>query len=365
MPARLHVSENVSLASMTTLGVGGDARYFARVTSEAQVRAAVAWADARNLPWTVLGGGSNVVVADEGIDGLVLQPDLRGWEVDDSSGRVRLRVGAGESWDSLVALAVERGWGGVECLSAIPGTVGAAPIQNIGAYGQEVCETIVEVRALDTVRDEPCTLPADACGFGYRTSRFRSGDMSRAVVVAVAFELRADARATVRYAELAQLLSRQSPPNLCEVREAVFALRRRKSMVAEPGDPYARSAGSFFVNPVVDDQEYAELVVRARSRGWIGAREEPPHHEAGEMKKLSAAWLIERAGFCRGFERGAVGLSPHHALAIINRGGATARDVIALARDVQAAVGEQCGVVLKAEPVFLGLSPEILASLTP
>ena len=355
----LDLREQFPLAPLSTLGVGGPARYYARVTSEDSVREAVEWASARDLPLLVLGGGSNVVLADAGHPGLVLHLVTRGIETRPVGETVEVTAEAGEPWDSLVAAAVEQGWAGVECLSGIPGLVGATPIQNVGAYGQEVAETVSAVDALDLQTGRVCRLTSAQCGFAYRDSRFKSADRGRFIVLRVTYVLRPGGPPAVRYAELARNLEERGlgPPSLAEVREAVIGLRRRKSMVLDPEDPNARSVGSFFTNPIVPAAVADELEAVLRRDGILREGEDPPRFPAGDGRvKLSAAWLIERAGLAKGYQRGNVGLSSRHTLAIVNRGGAAASEVVALAREVRERVHDRFGVTLVPEPVFVNLS---------
>ncbi len=355
----LDIREQFPLAPLSTLGVGGPARYYARVTSEDSVREAVEWAHARSLPLLVLGGGSNVVLADEGHPGLVLHLVTRGIETRPVGETVEVTAEAGEPWDSLVAAAVEQGWAGVECLSGIPGLVGATPIQNVGAYGQEVGETVSAVEALDLQTGRVCRLTNAQCGFAYRDSRFKSADRGRFIVLRVTYALRPGGTPAVRYAELARNLEERGlgVPSLAEVREAVIGLRRRKSMVLDPEDPNARSVGSFFTNPIVPAAVADELETVLRRDGILREGEHPPRFPAGDGRvKLSAAWLIERAGLARGYQRGNVGLSSRHTLAIVNRGGAAASEVVALAREVRERVHDRFGVTLVPEPVFVNVS---------
>ena len=355
----LDLREQFPLAPLSTLGVGGPARYYARVTSEDSVREAVEWARARDLPLLVLGGGSNVVLADAGHPGLVLHLVTRGIETRPVRETVEVTAEAGEPWDALVAAAVAQGWAGVECLSGIPGLVGATPIQNVGAYGQEVGETVSAVDALDLQTGRVERLTSAQCGFAYRDSRFKSADRGRFIVLRVTYALRPGGPPAVRYAELARNLEERGlgPPSLAEVREAVIGLRRRKSMVLDPEDPNARSVGSFFTNPIVPAAVADELEAVLRRDGILREGEHPPRFPAGDGRvKLSAAWLIERAGLAKGYQRGNVGLSSRHTLAIVNRGGAAASEVVALAREVRERVHDRFGVTLVPEPVFVYLS---------
>ena len=292
-----------------------------------EVREALDWASSHGEEVFVLAGGSNVLIADEGFDGLVLRLKLRGIQAEDGS----MRVAAGEKWDDVVSMAVARNWAGIECLSGIPGTAGATPIQNVGAYGQEVSETIVSVEVLERASGRVSSLTNAECECGYRTSRFKKD--SKYIVLSVAFKLRPGGEPALRYPELQQFAGR----DLAGIREAVIAVRRKKGMVLDPNDRDTRSDGSFFMNPIVS-QVPGDM----------------PHFPAGDKFKLSAAWLIEHAGFQKGFVHGNVGLSSKHTLAIINRGGGTAREVLDLVRMIQDAVREKFGVTLHPEPNFVG-----------
>jgi len=355
--AGLAVQEGVALAPLSTLGVGGPARFYARAEDSGAVEAGVAWAEARGLPLLILGGGSNLVMADEGYPGLVLHVLPQGIETRRDGDEVRVRAGAGESWDTLVAAATANGWAGVECLSAIPGCVGATPIQNVGAYGQDVSETITTVEAFDTQDRTQVTLENADCGFGYRSSRFKGKDRHRYVILAVEYRLMPGGLPAVRYPDLKRHLAERGigAPTLGDVRQAVIEIRRRKSMVLDPADPNARSVGSFFVNPVVSDETAADVQARAVEMRAAGA-EAMPRWPVGDGVKLSAAWLIERAGFRCGYRKGNAAISDNHPLALVNRGGATAREVVALAREIRDGVREAFGVSLVAEPVFVNVS---------
>jgi UDP-N-acetylmuramate dehydrogenase len=342
--------EHVGLAAHCTMGVGGPARFFVEAPDEGAARAALDWARARGLPLHVLGGGSNLIVADEGVEGLVLKIALRGVETRPAHGVVELTAAAGEPWDALVRQTVERGWAGLECLSGIPGLVGATPMQNVGAYGQEVAETVSVVRALDTTRGRRVDFSNRECRFGYRDSLFRSAEPGRYVVISVTYRLRSDGAPSVRYADVERELARRgvARPSLADVRDSVLAIRRSKSMVLDPRDENRRSCGSFFMNPVVVAAELAAVERRA------GDPSMPRWPLPDGRVKLSAAWLIERAGFTRGTVDGPVGLSTRHTLAIVARDGAQARDVVAFAQRLQAGVEKRFGVRLTPEPVFWG-----------
>ncbi len=341
---------DVPLAPLTTLRIGGSAARLADIERESDVMDAVRDAKVRGDALFVLGGGSNVVIADEGFPGLVALMTLKGVQVSSDGERDVVDVAAGESWDALVARAVAEGWRGVESMSGIPGLVGATPIQNVGAYGQEVSDTITSVRVFDREVSAFVDMAPEACGFGYRASVFKRRDRWIVTSVRFVFE-RGVESAPVRYAELAKALSiregDRAPSKV--VRETVIALRRGKGMVVDAPDPDTVSAGSFFVNPVVDASALADVETRTGER--------PPRFDAGHgCFKLAAAWLVERAGFPKGWTHGRVGVSRKHALALVNRGGASASDLLALARAIQKGVNDRFGVELEPEPVLVGCS---------
>jgi UDP-N-acetylmuramate dehydrogenase len=340
----VRIEENIALAGFTTLGIGGPARWMLTATTEADVAEAVAFAQKLALPLFVLGGGSNLLVSDAGFDGVVLHMAIHGME---RNGDV-VRVGAGEGWDGFVQYAVDAGLAGIECLAGIPGTVGGTPVQNVGAYGQEVAETIVAVRCFDTSRGEFVDLSNADCGFAYRTSVLNTSERGRYVVVRVDFRLREGGVPKLAYADLRKHFGEGASPALRDTAEAVRAIRRGKSMVVDPGDPNSRSAGSFFRNPIVGSGLLAGIA------GAAGVTE-VPHWPAGDgLVKLPAAWLLERAGFVRGYAMGNAGISTRHTLALVNRGGATAADMVALRERIVADVLAKFGVRLEQEPVSVG-----------
>jgi UDP-N-acetylmuramate dehydrogenase len=344
------------LSALTTLRLGGPAGRLLEARTEEAVVAAVREADAAGEPLLVLAGGSNVVVADEGFPGTVLRIATRGIAEREAAGTVTREVQAGEPWDPFVARCVAAGLAGVECLSGIPGAVGATPIQNVGAYGQEVAETIRSVRVLDRERDAIESLDAAACGFTYRSSVFKRTP-GRWVVLAVTFVLQRSERSTpIRYAELARALGVElgDTAPLEDVREAVLALRRRKGMVVDPADPDSVSAGSFFTNPVLDPAGFRALERRVARQLGDGAAP-PAFPEPDGRVKTSAAWLIERAGFHRGHgDPHGIAISAKHPLALTNRGGGSTAELVALAREIAHGVHERFGVDLVPEPVFVG-----------
>lgn len=349
----LSMLHDALLAPHTTLGLGGPARHLVVVTDEAELVEALAWATAHALPALVLGGGSNLLIGDAGWDGLVVKVDLRGFHLDRSGGRLTVTVGAGEPWDEVVERTVREGWAGLECLSGIPGSTGATPIQNVGAYGQEVAEVIAAVHVWDRVAGCRRVLAPAECSFGYRDSAFKR-DPERAVVLAVELELRPGGKPTLRYAELERAFGGAATPSLVEVRERVLALRRAKSMVFDPSDPNGRSAGSFFTNPVVEPGVAAALVEQALREGLVERADAVPRYPAeGGRVKLAAAWLIEAAGFRKGERRGAVGISSRHALALVHHGGGSTRELLALAAEIEAGVLARFGITLRREPVLV------------
>lgn len=343
------------LGPLTTLGLGGPADRLLRARSREQLVELITAADAAGEPVLLLAGGSNVVIADEGFRGTVIQVATRGIETrvtDD--GRIELTAEAGEPWDGLVEGTVRDELAGVECLSGIPGSCGATPIQNVGAYGQEVSSTVSSVEVLERAGGGILTLPAAECGFGYRTSRFKGN--SDFAVLSVTFVLDPSPESEpVAYQQLADALGvdpgMRAP--LSAVRETVLDLRRSKSMVIDPDDPDSVSAGSFFTNPLLNGNEMEDLERRATE--LLGPDSPPPAWPAGDDRfKTSAAWLIERAGFRRGYGDGPVGLSRNHSLAIVNRGGATTAELVAFAREIANGVRVTFGVSLVPEPVFIG-----------
>lgn len=348
------LAENVPLAPLTTFRIGGPARFLVEAKSLADVQQAVAFSQTRNLRLFVLGGGSNIVVADSGWPGLVLKIAIGGMErrSGEQEGKVLFDAGAGESWDRFVSSAVAAQCAGVECLSGIPGSVGGTPVQNVGAYGQEVSNTIESVEVFDLKDNQVRELCAEACGFGYRSSIFNTSERGRFIILRVVYALIPGGEPHLEYADLKRHFEgREIPPNLAETREAVRHIRARKGMLIVEGDPDSRSAGSFFKNPVLSEEQHRDLEKRASAKGLIL----PSYPALERHKKVSAAWLVEHSGFARGYAAGNVGISSKHALALVNRGGATAADVLALKDQIQQRVEEIWGVRLETEPVFIGM----------
>jgi len=352
----LEIQENIPLAPLTTFNVGGPARFFAEARSQNEVQQALAYAAARHLPLFVMGGGSNLVIADEGWPGLVLRIALRGIEFEGDRQKMLFHAAAGEDWDNLVALAVSKSCAGIECLSGIPGTVGGTPIQNVGAYGQEVSQTVMRVRALEIASGNVLELTNSDCGFAYRTSKLNTSMRDKYVVLEVDYLLERNGAPTLEYADLKRCFAEQgssAPPTLEQVRDAVRAIRRSKAMLIVPGDEDCRSAGSFFKNPLVSAAEADRI--EALAAKLVPEKPLPRYPGENSKVKLAAAWLVEQSGFAKGFARGPVGISHKHSLAVVNRGGATARDILAFKEEIQHRVFDQWGVSLHPEPVFVGL----------
>jgi UDP-N-acetylmuramate dehydrogenase len=353
--------ENMPLAPFTTFGIGGPARWFVEATNEDEIVEATAWAQERGAQLFVLGGGSNLLVSDAGFDGLVLRVGLKGIDaasVLDHPGQTIYRVAAGEDWEHFVQRATEDSCSGVECLAGIPGTVGGTPVQNVGAYGQEVASAIERVRAYDLVKRGFVEFSAAQCGFSYRRSRFNSVDKGRYIVSRVDYRLTPGGAPTLRYADLQRAFPDGTRPTLAEVTAVVRCVRQTKGMLMVEGEPDCRSAGSFFKNPVVTEEQLRRIAA--------GSQKEPPRFPAGAgpenagKVKVPAAWLIEQSGFAKGYQLGAAGVSARHTLALINRGGATAAEVLALACQIADAVEARFGMRLEMEPVMVGFEPTAL-----
>jgi UDP-N-acetylmuramate dehydrogenase len=347
----MQMMENRLLAPFTTLGIGGPARWFVEAASEDEIAEAAAWAGERGVALFVLGGGSNLLVSDAGFDGLVLKIGLMGVELKDGL----FRAGAGEDWDSFVQQCVEVGYAGLECLAGIPGTVGGTPVQNVGAYGQEVASAIERVRVFDVATLAFQEFTAEECGFAYRRSRFNSADRGRYIVTRVDYRLTHGGAPTLRYADLQKAIEEgremgqreDSVPSLTEVAVAVRRVRQAKGMLLVEGDADCRSAGSFFKNPVVSEEQVQQIAEASEKA--------PPRFPAGPGEvKLPAAWLIEQAGFSKGFVLGAAGISSRHTLALINRSGATAGEICALADRIVEGVEARFGIRLEMESVMVG-----------
>ncbi|MGM0345433.1 UDP-N-acetylmuramate dehydrogenase [Streptomyces sp. Adlamb9] len=349
----MHVLHDAPLAPLTTFRLGGPALRLVTAETDAEVIDAVREADDSGTPLLVVGGGSNLVIGDKGFQGTALRIATRGIELPGTT----LELAAGEVWSDAVARSVEAGLSGIECLAGIPGSAGATPIQNVGAYGQEVSATISEVIAYDRRAGETVTLSNEECDFSYRHSRFKA-DPERYVVLRVRFEL-ADAggmSAPIKYAETARALGVEPGDRvpLDRARETVLKLRAGKGMVLDADDHDTWSAGSFFTNPILTKEQFAAFQERVRER--LGEDVEPPAYPAGEgRRKTSAAWLIDKAGYTKGYGAGPARISTKHTLALTNRGEATTEDLLALAREVVAGVREAFGITLVNEPVMVGV----------
>jgi UDP-N-acetylmuramate dehydrogenase len=347
----LKIEENVSLAPLTTLKIGGAARFFVSAKSETEVVEAVRFARENSLEIFVLGGGSNVLISDRGFDGLVLQIVLKGVSAFQKADEtVYVTAQAGEDWDGFVEYCVEKNLAGIECLSGIPGFIGGTPVQNVGAYGQEVSETIVSARAFDRKNNQLIELTNAECGFAYRTSIFNTSEKNRYIVLGVTYALKYGGAPKIVYRDLQNFFGDKAP-DLAQTREAVLKIRAEKSMVIDESDPNSRSAGSFFKNPLVSNTEFALIAEKAKA---LGIKEVPSFLVDDETVKIPAAWLIEKSGFQKGFRQGNAGLSSRHTLAIINTGDATAADILNLKDEIQSKVKENFDVSLVPEPVFVG-----------
>jgi UDP-N-acetylmuramate dehydrogenase len=353
----MHIAENRPLAPFTTFGIGGPARWLVEAASEPEIVEAVEWARKRGIPLFVLGGGSNLLISDAGFGGLVLRVALRGISTVTTEGPNRVyHVAAGEPWEYCVQRALEDECAGMECLAGIPGMVGGTPVQNVGAYGQEVSSVIDRVRAFDLHAHAFVELTAAECGFAYRRSRFNTVDRGRFIVTRVDYRLTPGGAPTLRYAELQRAVEAMHPagsgPTLAEVADTVRGIRRAKGMLIVEDDPDCRSAGSFFKNPIVSESLFEKIA--AHSAGT------PPRFPAGSgtenagLVKIPAAWLIEQSGFQKGYFRGAAGISSRHTLALVNRGGASAAEILALAQGISSAVEARFGIRLEMEPVLVG-----------
>ena len=346
----MNLKQNVPLAPYTTFGVGGPARYFMEAATERDIRDAIDIVQTRQLPLFVLGGGSNLVISDAGFSGLVMKIAVCGIDESAAQGKRLFQAGAGEDWDTFVAHTIAENCAGLECLSGIPGTVGATPVQNVGAYGQEVADTMTAVHALDLTNGLIRELTPEQCGFAYRTSIFNSVERNRFIILSVRFALEPNGAPSIKYRDLQNHFAGRPTPSLAKVRNAVREIRHSKAMLIVEGDEDCRSAGSFFKNPIVTAAKFSDLEAIAISRDV-----KLPSFPAGEGHvKIPAAWLVEQSGFHKGFSRGPVGISRRHSLAIVNRGGAKAADILALKSDIQRAVFDQFGIELTAEPVLVG-----------
>lgn len=343
---KLEIQENIRLAPLTTLKVGGAARFFVQANTENEVIEAFAWADENSIPLFILGGGSNILMSDKGFDGLVLQINLKGIEIIEHIAIAQ----AGEDWDEFVKYCVENDLAGIECLSGIPGLVGGTPIQNVGAYSQEVSETIEKVRVFDRKSKQILELSNEDCKFSYRRSVFNSTEKNRFIVLAVTFKLAKNGKPKIVYKDLRDAFGERQP-NLRETREMVCQIRAEKAMLVRQSGLDSNSAGSFFKNPIVSKEKFNEIQNIAQS---LNISTVPSFKVDETSVKIPAAWLIESSGFQKGYRKGNAGLSSKHTLALTNRGNATATELIALKVEIQAKVKEIFQIDLNPEPVFVG-----------
>ncbi len=353
------IGENVPLAGLTSFGVGGPAHRFAEVTTPEEASLALAFAREQGLPLFVLGGGSNVLISDGGFPGLVILNRIKGFSMARDGGTILVAAGGGEDWQEFTDRCVAEGWQGVECLAGIPGTVGASPVQNIGAYGQEVGQTIERVDALDMATGQVVRFTKGECRFGYRSSIFNSSAAGRYLITGVTYRLVPGGVPLIAYRELAERLAAIAAPALADVREAVLSIREGKGLLIREGFEQFKSAGSFFKNPIVSEAEYeriTRLVEKAGGTNWAWPME-------GGMVKLSSACLIQCAGFPRGHRQGQVGISPRHTLIMVNYGGASAGDVVAFAAEVRRRVHERFGVKLVPEVRLVGFDGDPLGEI--
>jgi UDP-N-acetylmuramate dehydrogenase len=356
MPHSLIIQENVPLAPLTTFKIGGDARFLIRAETEIDIIEAFDFAKKNEFQLFILGGGSNVLISDNGFDGVVIQIAIKGVAFEQENDRTMLvTAGAGEDWDNFVELCVGRNLQGIECLSGIPGLVGGTPVQNVGAYGQEVSETILSVRCFDRKSKSFVELSSAECKFAYRQSIFNKTEKERFIVISVKYSLNAEREPKIVYGDLQKHFGERIP-TLKETRDAVLSIRSAKSMVINETDPNSKSVGSFFKNPVVSVAEFEQIQAYATSRRASNLDGNIPFFQVDDKsRKIPAAWLIENSGFHKGFAIGNVGLSTKHTLAFTNLGTAKAVEVLNLMKVIQEKVNDQFGIQLFPEPVFIGM----------
>ena len=347
--------KNIDLSKLTSIGLGGKAKLYCECDAKDKIAECIKYADENKIPFFILGGGSNTIFSDEGFDGLVIKINIKGIQVhNEFKGDVILNAGAGEDWDSLVKYCVKNGYAGLECLSGIPGSVGATPIQNVGAYGQEVKNVITFVKTLDRKTLKSVMFSNEDCLFAYRTSRFKTIDADKYIVTYVMFRLKKNGKPYIKYKELENYIGtkldlntlKEGSERLEAVRNAVFEIRKSKSMIIDSSDTDSCSCGSFFVNPVLTEGELRNLKS-------VNSDKVIPVFPAGPYFKVSAAWLIENSGFKKGYIKNGVGISSKHTLALVNKGG-TASDLLMLADEISAKVYEKFGIKLEKETVLAG-----------
>ncbi|HEY5536792.1 MAG TPA: UDP-N-acetylmuramate dehydrogenase [Ignavibacteria bacterium] len=368
----LIVKENILLSGHTNIQLGGNAEYFCECINEEQLLECLAFVKEKNLKVQILGGGSNVIFSDEGYDGMILKTAMKNITISGKGGSdiVLVTAEAGMAWDDFVRICVSQCFAGVECLSGIPGTVGATPIQNVGAYGQEVSSTISEVTTIEISTLNKVVFSNSDCRFGYRQSRFKSEDAGKYIITEVKFLLKRNGEPEIKYPELKEHIDnlklknpdtkdlaskedkRRKFSELKLVRNAVIELRKNKSMVVDENDPDSISCGSFFINPVLNMEEYLEFESRIKNSELRKTINEIPHFLTERGVKIPAAWLIENAGFQKGYRRKGAGISSKHTLAIINSGGNT-KDVLDLAKEIESGVNTLFGITLIREPIVV------------
>lgn len=355
MPIELNIESHVKLSTLTTIGVGGPAKYFVRIKDIESLNTALNLAKNSRIEILILGDGSNVIISDRPFEGLVLKLEIRGVErIRKSKYTSTYRVGAGVNWDDFVKFTVKNKLSGVECLSGIPGKVGAAPIQNIGAYGQEVKNVITNVEAINLKNSETVNFSNSQCRFTYRNSLFER--KSKYIITSVDFKLAKNVFPEIKYKELSEKLNSNSS-NINQIRKAVLELREQKSLLIDEAGSKNKSVGSFFLNPVVRKSQLKQIERAAKSQA--------PNWPIGKAHtKISAGWLIEQAGYKKGYKKGNVGLSKKHALVIVNKKDATAKEIIDFATDIKYLVNKKFGVNLKPEPVFIGFTKKEIYQLT-
>lgn len=347
----MNIKQNYPLKSLTTFGIGGPAKYLAEVKTIKEVREAIRFAKNRSLPFYILGEGSNVLISDEGYDGLVILNRIRGFKNEKMGKNIFVTIGAGENWDSVVKKCVEKNWAGIECLSGIPGAIGAGPVQNIGAYGQTISDTLVEVNAVDVKKNKIVTLDREECKFRYRKSIFNTEEAGRYIITSVKLKLLPNTSPTIVYHDLKNKFVSHKKPSLADVRKAVLGIRASKGMVIMPEYESFKSAGSFFKNPILSADAFEKIKNKISSNCKTPWNWELPKKKV----KISAACLIQASGFAPGYRLGNVGISPKHTLALINCGNGTAREIIILVQLIQEKIKTKFNLILQPEVQFLGL----------
>ncbi|MCE9643503.1 MAG: UDP-N-acetylmuramate dehydrogenase [Candidatus Andersenbacteria bacterium] len=344
----MNIQTNIQLAPLTTIQLGGPAQEYISCDTNQDIISALQYAKEKNIPIHVLGGGSNTIFADAGFSGLIIHIQTSGITHEQQGDDFILTTQAGEDWDNVVQYAISHNAAGIECLSGIPGSVGGTPFQNVGAYGQDVSQTIKSVFAINRDTLEQVEFSNSECNFGYRTSRFRAEDKDKYIITAVAFELKINKAREIKYPELASTVGTTIQPGkegLQQVRNAVLALRKKKSMLIDPQDPNSVSCGSFFTNPIISTEEFVANLTLAQS-------DIPNFPEKNNCVKLSAGWLIEHSGFSKGMRQGNVGISENHSLALVNRGGTT-QELLDFSKHIQTAVQKQFKIQLQLEPIVV------------